>query len=126
MSKSKDEKSKINSKYDGNMENSKVISVTDNKQYLDLLKNHKKVIVYYGDPNCDACRKYGYFYKKLANKYYKKAVFIYTDITKCGLSLSSIPAIYSYINGKEFLKLEDGVNTKDIKSMMKTILILKL
>ena len=115
-----------NNKYDGNMENSKVIIVNNNEKYLDLLNNNKKVIMYFGDPECEACRKYGSLYKRFANKYHKKAVFLYTDITKNGLSLPSIPAIYSYINGGEFLKLEDGVNSKEIKKMLAIILNLKL
>jgi hypothetical protein len=116
-----------NNKYDANMENSKVIVVNDNQDYIHLIKTNKKVIIFYSDPStCLACLKYGSFYKRLANKYHKKALFLYTDIAKCGLSLPITPALYSFINGREFLKLDDGVNHKDIKTMITTILKLKL
>ena len=116
-----------NNKYDANMENSKVIVVNDNQDYIHLIKTNKKVIMFYSDPStCYACLKYGSFYKRLANKYHKKALFLYTDIAKCGLSLPITPALYSFINGREFLKLDDGVNHKDIKTMITTILKLKL
>jgi hypothetical protein len=116
-----------NNKYDANMENSKVIVVNDNQDYIHLIKTNKKVIMFYSDPStCYACLKYGSFYKRLANKYHKKALFLYTDIAKCGLSLPITPALYSFINGGEFLKLDEGVNHKDIKTMITTILKLKL
>ena len=116
-----------NNKYDANMENSKVIVVNNNQDYIHLIKTNKKVIMFYSEPStCYACLKYGSFYKRLANKYHKKALFLYTDITKCGLSLPITPALYSFINGREFLKLDDGVNHKDIKTMITTILKLKL
>jgi len=116
-----------NNKYDANMENSKVIVVNENQDYIHLIKTNKKVIMFYSDPStCYACLKYGSFYKRLANKYHKKALFLYTDIAKCGLSFPITPALYSFINGREFLKLDEGVNHKDIKTMITTILKLKL
>jgi len=100
---------------------SKVLSITNSKEYEAFKKTHTRGIIFYGASWCHACSEIEPLYTRIANRYHKRITLAHVDIDECKLDFERIPVFVGYYEGKELANME-GADSGGLKQLIKEII----
>lgn len=95
-----------------------VLELTD-KNYLETLQKHKKVVIMFSADWCDACKNMAPIYEKVSKTFSKDIVFAYINTAKHkviseSLKIDSIPTTILYENTKIIRQTVGGMDKQEI------------
>ena len=75
--------------------------LTKESQYQDLLKNNKRVVVFFGSEGCPACKALHPLYERIANRYADNVALAYADVDKYQINFKYVPVFQMYYRGEK-------------------------
>src|SRR5258708_32023862 len=103
------------------MTESKVIVIHNESEYQKILKNNKKVVIFYTADYCPACKTVEPFFNRLSMRYHQKVAFVKADIQECGVTLPALPNFTFCYKQETGLEIE-GDNWSNLKEGLKELL----
>jgi thioredoxin-like negative regulator of GroEL len=97
---------------------SKVVEITTEEDFVKFVNENKRAVIFYGAVNCHACENIKPLFNSIANKYYKRIAFGYTDVEKAKLNIKFVPLLVSFRSGEEIMR-KLGADNEALRDFIK-------
>ena len=87
---------KVRAKHSG-----KLLELTKESQFRDLLENNERVVLFFGSEGCPACQALHPLYERIANRYHEKVTLAYADVDKYQINFKYVPVFQIFYRGEK-------------------------
>ena len=99
-----------------------VIEIQSAEQHQNLVKDSRRLVVFYGADWCTGCDQITKFFVELSAKYHKRLTFAHADIDKAKLDFERVPAFIAFRKGEELNGFE-GSDPNSLKILTKEVIL---
>lgn len=95
----------------------KLIELTKESEYHELLKRNERVVLFFGSEGCPACQALHPLYERIAKRYGDKVQLAYADVDKYQISFRYVPVFQIYYRGEKKDEII-GASVEELKAFI--------
>ena len=95
----------------------KLIELTKESEYHELLKRNERVVLFFGSEGCPACQALHPLYERIAKRYADKVQLAYADVDKYQISFRYVPVFQIYYRGEKKDEII-GASVEELKAFI--------
>ena len=95
----------------------KLIELTKESEYRELLKRNERVVLFFGSEGCPACQALHPLYERIAKRYGDKVQLAYADVDKYQISFRYVPVFQIYYRGEKKDEII-GASVEELKAFI--------
>ena len=95
----------------------KLIELTKESEYHQLLKGNERVVLFFGSEGCPACQALHPLYERIAKRYGDKVQLAYADVDKYQISFRYVPVFQIYYRGEKKDEII-GASVEELKAFI--------